>query len=247
MKTTIENPRISGTQTSFPLAEDDLGIEPVVESSVQFPINPDTSLVASPFPDLNPVAGPIFAEESEPEIEMEPAPVADFVPAETELSETSEPILWESAAERVDAQTAGNALGIEQDKLRIPEKTFFKIGEVADILKLKPYVLRYWETEFPFAAPEKKASGQRVYRRAEVETLVMIKHLLYNERYSIEGARKRIKELRKEGDLRKYKKETIAENVAQSAISPEKKKRILESLDHLRELARKTESDFFRF
>ena len=78
----------------------------------------------------------------------------------------------------------------------IPEKEFFRIGEVARLLGVKPYVLRYWETEFPMVAPRKSAHNQRVYRRSEVETLVLIKHLLYEEKYSIEGARKRVRKLR---------------------------------------------------
>ena len=84
----------------------------------------------------------------------------------------------------------------------IPGRIFFRIGEVADILGLKTYVIRYWEGEFPFLAPEKGASGQRVYQRAQIEMLVLVKHLLYVERYSIEGAKKRITELRRTGTLR---------------------------------------------
>jgi DNA-binding transcriptional MerR regulator len=80
----------------------------------------------------------------------------------------------------------------------IPQRLFFKIGDVAELVGVKPYVLRYWETEFPMISPQKSDSGQRVYRRADVETVMMIKKLLYQERYSIEGARKRIKELRSE-------------------------------------------------
>ncbi len=86
--------------------------------------------------------------------------------------------------------------------IAIPGRIFFRIGEVADILGLKTYVIRYWEGEFPFLAPEKGASGQRVYQRAQIEMLVLVKHLLYVERYSIEGAKKRITELRRTGTLR---------------------------------------------
>ena len=92
----------------------------------------------------------------------------------------------------------------------IPDRLYFKIGDVAEIADLKPYVLRYWETEFPIIAPQKGENGQRVYRRSDVETVLMIKHLLYQERYSIEGARKRINELRAGGELKSFKKETVA-------------------------------------
>lgn len=91
----------------------------------------------------------------------------------------------------------------------IPDKLFFRIGDVADIVGVKPYVLRFWETEFPMVSPQKSATGQRVYRRSDVEHLLMVKHLLYKERYSIEGARKRLRELRKEGDLQSYKEDTL--------------------------------------
>jgi DNA-binding transcriptional MerR regulator len=80
----------------------------------------------------------------------------------------------------------------------IPDRLFFKIGDVAELADVKPYVLRYWETEFPMISPQKSESGQRVYRRRDVETVLLIKELLYKERYSIEGARKRIRELKKE-------------------------------------------------
>jgi DNA-binding transcriptional MerR regulator len=76
--------------------------------------------------------------------------------------------------------------------IQIPDRQFFRIGDVAELLGVKPYVLRYWETEFPTVAPQKSASNQRVYRRTDVETLVRIRRLLYEEKYSIEGARKRI-------------------------------------------------------
>lgn len=92
---------------------------------------------------------------------------------------------------------------------QIPERLYFRIGDVADILGVKPYVLRYWETEFPFIRPEKSNSGQRVYKRSDVEALVVIKHLLYEERYSIEGARKRARELRKEGLLAQYRAQVM--------------------------------------
>jgi DNA-binding transcriptional MerR regulator len=71
----------------------------------------------------------------------------------------------------------------------IPDKLFFRIGEVAALLAVEPYVLRYWETEFPRLAPKKSGTGHRLYRRKDVELLLKIKHLLYDKRYTIEGAR----------------------------------------------------------
>ncbi|HXM43352.1 MAG TPA: MerR family transcriptional regulator [Bryobacteraceae bacterium] len=71
----------------------------------------------------------------------------------------------------------------------IPDKLYFRIGEVAGLLAVEPYVLRYWETEFPGLAPKKSGSGHRLYRRKDVELLLKIKHLLYEKRYTIQGAR----------------------------------------------------------
>lgn len=74
----------------------------------------------------------------------------------------------------------------------IPDKLYFRIGDVSRLASLKPYVLRYWETEFPAIAPKKSGTGQRLYRRKDVELILEIKHLLYEKRFTIEGARKAI-------------------------------------------------------
>ena len=76
--------------------------------------------------------------------------------------------------------------------LPYPDKLFYKIGEVSKIVGVEPYVLRYWETEFNFLKPRKNKSGQRVYIKKDVELLLAIKRLLYQERYTIEGVRKRL-------------------------------------------------------
>jgi DNA-binding transcriptional MerR regulator len=75
---------------------------------------------------------------------------------------------------------------------KIPNKLFFKIGEVCEITDTQPYVLRYWESEFPMLAPAKNSSGQRIYRRRDIETVFRIKQLLYEEGFTIAGAKKRI-------------------------------------------------------
>src|SRR3954466_11461331 len=103
-----------------------------------------------------------------------------------------------------------NLMKMTANKVSIPDRLYFRIGDVADLVGVKPYVLRYWESEFSMISPQKSSSGQRVYRRSDVETVLMIKHLLFEERYSVEGARKRIKELRKEGELKLFKEEKIA-------------------------------------
>lgn len=77
---------------------------------------------------------------------------------------------------------------------RIPNKLFFKIGEVCEITDTQPYVLRYWESEFPALAPAKNSSGQRIYRRRDIETVLRIKQLLYEEGFTIAGAKKRLEQ-----------------------------------------------------
>lgn len=74
----------------------------------------------------------------------------------------------------------------------IPNKLYFRIGEVSRLLGVPPYVLRYWESEFPALAPKKSGAGHRLYRRKDVELLLEIKQLLYEKRFTIEGARKHL-------------------------------------------------------
>jgi DNA-binding transcriptional MerR regulator len=72
----------------------------------------------------------------------------------------------------------------------IPNKLYFKIGEVSQLVGVEAYVLRYWESEFPGLSPRKSETGQRMFRRKDVELLLRIKHLLYDQKFTIEGARK---------------------------------------------------------
>src|ERR1700731_2188368 len=79
---------------------------------------------------------------------------------------------------------------IEQQRPEIPDKLYFRIGEVSRLAGIKPYVLRFWETEFSSLGPKKSGKGHRLYRRKDVELVLEIKRLLYDKRYTIEGARK---------------------------------------------------------
>lgn len=81
---------------------------------------------------------------------------------------------------------------MSQSAVAIPEKLFFKIGEVCDIAGVQAHVLRYWETEFPMLQPQKNRAGQRTYRRRDVEMALRIKELLYDEQYTIAGAKKKL-------------------------------------------------------
>ena len=90
-------------------------------------------------------------------------------------------------------------MSVEVDP-RIPEKLFFRIGEVCDLINVQPHVLRYWESEFPMLAPQKNRAGQRVYRRKDVEMVFRIRDLLYEQKFTIAGAKKRLlDDLRKGG------------------------------------------------
>jgi DNA-binding transcriptional MerR regulator len=95
----------------------------------------------------------------------------------------------------------------------IPDKLFFRIGEVSQLVGVEPYVLRYWESEFPGLSPKKSSSGQRMFRRKDVELLLHIKHLLYIEKFTIEGARKALK-------TGKGVEEKPLETVAQEELFP---------------------------
>ena len=76
---------------------------------------------------------------------------------------------------------------------QLPDKLFFRIGEVAEIVGVEPHVLRYWETEFRSVRPTKSRKGQRVYSRRDVDTLLKVKELLYGHRYTIAGAKRRLR------------------------------------------------------
>ena len=112
-----------------------------------------------------------------------------------------------------------------------PVQEFFSIGDVCTLTGLKPHVLRYWESQFKFLNPAKNRSGNRVYQRKEIELILLVKHLLYTEKYTLEGARQKVDEHRKGGELR---------TAARSALTVQ----TLDALEHdLKELARLLEAD----
>lgn len=87
-------------------------------------------------------------------------------------------------------------------KAKEPVQEFFSIGDVCALTDLKPHVLRYWESQFKFLHPAKNRSGNRVYQRREIELIMLVKQLLYTEKYTIDGARQKIDEYKKSGELR---------------------------------------------
>ena len=112
---------------------------------------------------------------------------------------------------------------------RLPEKIYFKIGEVSGIVGVEPYVLRYWETEFEVLKPSKAPSRHRLYKKRDVELLLEIKRLLYSEGFTIEGARKKLRESKKEE--KDQLKLPLSEQKYKSALAKLKKE--LESLRRL--------------
>jgi DNA-binding transcriptional MerR regulator len=87
--------------------------------------------------------------------------------------------------------------------IAIPEKQYFKIGEVSEILNVEPYVLRYWESEFKILKPTRTRARQRLYHKRDLELLLEIKHLLYDEKFTIAGAKKRLQEMKKQAAAEK--------------------------------------------
>ena len=91
----------------------------------------------------------------------------------------------------------------------IAKKVYYSIGEVCDITGLKPHVLRYWETQFEVLSPTKNRAGNRVYRTKEIEIVFLVKQLLYEEKYTIEGANKKLVTMRREGELESARRSVV--------------------------------------
>lgn len=92
----------------------------------------------------------------------------------------------------------------------IAKKVYYSIGEVCDLTGLKPHVLRYWETQFEVLNPTKNRAGNRVYRSKDIELVLLVKHLLYERKYTIEGANKRLTEMRSAGELEEERQEVLS-------------------------------------
>ncbi len=109
----------------------------------------------------------------------------------------------------------------------IAKKVYYSIGEVCDLTGLKPHVLRYWETQFDVLNPTKNRAGNRVYRSKEIEIILLVKHLLYEKKYTIEGANNRLVEMRRADEL---------EQERQDVLEPEFLAAIKTELEELREV-----------
>lgn len=99
---------------------------------------------------------------------------------------------------------------------RTRRRTFYSIGEVCDMLELKPHVLRYWETQFPGLAPTKNRAGNRVYQADDLELIALIRRLVHDERYTIEGARHRLAELDAEGSTAHHSSRALEQSFLRS-------------------------------
>lgn len=116
----------------------------------------------------------------------------------------------------------------------IPDKLYFKIGEVSDLLGVEPYVLRYWETEFTALSPKKSGTGHRLYRRKDVELLLRIKHLLYDRKFTIEGARQSLHEGSRTPKARAPKTSMVQRDLFAADPLPEIRRELVGILDLLK-------------
>ncbi len=124
---------------------------------------------------------------------------------------------------------------LQPETPEIPDKLYFRIGEVSALLGVETYVLRYWETEFPSLAPKKSGTGHRLYRRKDVELLLRIKHLLYEKRFTIEGARQSLQsESPKSRGTRPRTPRTQSDLFPDNDPLPEIRKQLVEILQMLK-------------
>lgn len=99
------------------------------------------------------------------------------------------------------------------DDAPILKKAYYSIGEVCDLTGLKPHVLRYWETQFEMLHPNKNRAGNRVFRPQEIEFILLVRNLLYVEKFTIEGARQKLKDMRRDGALEEERHEVLTSEV----------------------------------
>lgn len=98
----------------------------------------------------------------------------------------------------------------------VAKKVYYSIGEVCDLSGLKPHVLRYWETQFKVLSPTKNRAGNRVYRSRDVEVVLLVKTLLYEDKYTIEGANQKLIDMRRKGELKGERRGVVAPDLLTS-------------------------------
>jgi DNA-binding transcriptional MerR regulator len=107
------------------------------------------------------------------------------------------------------APTDADAEAVQRLPRPVAQKEYYSISEVCDLVGLKPHVLRYWETQFPLLNPSKNRSGNRVYQRKEIKLILFVKHLLYEDKFTVEGAKQKMEQLRKGGELQSETKKVL--------------------------------------
>ncbi|MCC6276524.1 MAG: MerR family transcriptional regulator [Oligoflexia bacterium] len=169
-----------------------------------------------------------FIVEDVPNPELQAMPVFGMDPVPEPIEEV--PLELNDIGNHVDPQES--SIDLTAITRQIPDKMAFKIGEVAELAGLKPYVLRYWESEFDALNPQKSAFNQRMYTRKDVETVLIIKKLLYDEKFSIAGAKRKIRELRKELKVEKQNQD-VKERLHSAS---ERVEQLLEDIRRVKEL-----------
>ena len=109
----------------------------------------------------------------------------------------------------------------------IAKRAYYSIGDVCDLSGLKPHVLRYWETQFEVLRPTKNRAGNRVYKPKDIELILLVKHLLYEKRFTIDGARQKLKDMRSKGELKAAGREILG---------PEFLQQVKSELQHLKDV-----------
>ena len=117
------------------------------------------------------------------------------------------------------------------EQVQIPEKLFYRINEVSTITQVKPYVLRYWETEFPMLSPEKDENDQRRYRKSDIELVLEVKHLLYTQKFTIAGARQQLRA----GKNEPATPQPVAVTGPGASVSPDKARHLAGAISALRQ------------
>jgi DNA-binding transcriptional MerR regulator len=131
--------------------------------------------------------------------DYDPSPDADDADGPSPDDSVSADAQQHATDSDADAMTLGPVSAPRERSIATRE--YYAISEVCDLVGLKPHVLRYWETQFPVMNPSKNRSGNRVYQRKEIKLILLVKHLLYKEKYTIDGAKQRLEQLRRGGEL----------------------------------------------
>jgi DNA-binding transcriptional MerR regulator len=143
----------------------------------------------------------------------EDATAADVRSAATP-SAPAPPVRAAGPLDRAERRDDRAALESPLRERSVAQKEYYSISEVCDIVGLKPHVLRYWETQFGPLNPSKNRSGNRVYQRKEIKLIMLVKHLLYEEKYTVEGARAKLDHLRRTGQLPEMTGKALAADTA---------------------------------